>query len=216
MNSQSYDPKAEVEGNADTKVFLAKPGVYAFTVNPEDKLGQQWCPVKKSKGDHDRLERFTAKLTKDLNDILFGIGIDYMLVIEASEPIRGNHAPGKQKSRLHGHGLIRFNTIDSIRDFLLYVTPQLDQIASYKIDYLNDPDVWHRYCHKQQFLHFPMISNMSSWCPNNELWTEIQKTKPNQKPPCLPKGELPEGVDAQRVVDSASHRKHRVRKFKPT
>lgn len=152
--------RTDPEGNSKRKMpcTLIRPGVLAFTFNPGE---QCICPPKVSLGDHDRMGKWKAYVTKTLNQILKTTNIYYYLEIEISEkPCMGNRPPGSQVPRLHGHGLLYIGDNDNLRDFFLYVCPFLDQVSIYEVDTISDPDYWIEYCTKHNWLIDDVITNV--------------------------------------------------------
>lgn len=128
---------------------------YTFTVNPENQHHgkKKACVTEKDKDRDVLINNQWKKLLQE-----FSINsIEFILQMEASEPVRGNRDPDKAVSRLHYHGKIFFTTRDSLRWFLMYGTAILSKICSYEIDELNDPELWEEYCNKQSFLEWPRL-----------------------------------------------------------
>lgn len=137
--------KAEVLLHIDTE--------YAITVNPADKYQYFGKEDVHEAPRCDLVNKYFRNLMQD-----FSINqVEYKLLMECSEPLRGNRRPDKAVPRLHYHGRIYFSSMESIRWFLMYGAGQLAAVCSYSIEPLKDPDGWDAYCNKQAFLKWPKI-----------------------------------------------------------
>ena len=123
------------------KNFIEK-GIYAVTINPDDK--HQYF------GKADRLQLFR---TTCHNGLLFlrSIHVDYHLYIELSEP-KNNSQGSKNGPRLHLHGILKFRSTLSIKNFLLHGIYNLTRWSNYDLDTIKDLDIWKAYCQKQQHI----------------------------------------------------------------
>lgn len=200
MNCPTDDHQLE---DAATKVFLKEPGVYAFTFNPSNSH-QYFVPKKRKTTDESRLDLFMKWIRRTLEELLFMSNIEYVLVIEMTEPIRGGLAPGHQKPRLHGHGMIYLKDLTAIRTFLLDVAPLFDEVVQYELDTINDYAKWREYCHKHQFLGFPIITNVfwedDAYKYMEDIGLSIQRGDPEV--PMIP------------LIDGKSKKVKRTRKIK--
>lgn len=121
--------------------FLEK-GWYSITINPDDK--HQYF------GKADRMQQFRTHVH---NGLLFlkAMHIDYHLYTELSEP-KDNEKWSKNGPRLHCHGIIRFRSTLSIKNFLLMGIYNLTRWCMYKLGHITDVTIWETYCLKQQHI----------------------------------------------------------------
>lgn len=114
-------------------------GWYSVTVNPDDK--HQFF------GKVDRLQKFREHMH---NGLLFlkAMHIDYHFILECSEP-KSNEKWSKLGPRLHCHGIIRFRSTLSIKNFLMVGMYNLTRWCMYDIDTIGDINDWKAYCTKQ-------------------------------------------------------------------
>ncbi len=110
---------------------------YTITLNPSDKY--QYF------GKEQRL----AKYNNQLYESFIGLGIDYYLVTELSEPHKFQ-IQGKKGPRLHSHGIIRFPTTKSLALFLMHGYYTLLRIYGIEIDTITDIETWYSYMTKQK------------------------------------------------------------------
>lgn len=142
--------------------FLEK-GYYAVTINPSDK--HQYF------GKNDRLKLFRNFLHEQLLQ-LSQWKIGYALCLELSEP-KSNSQCSKNGPRLHVHGIIRFTSTLSIKNFLLMGVYNITRYANYDIDTIDDMQIWYDYCHKQQH-----IMKEKEFTNHNDLWADAIKQHP--------------------------------------
>lgn len=131
--------------NLEPKIFFTK-GTYAITINPDDKrqyIGPQ------------RMIKFRNYINAQVLH-LPQKGITYNLYIEISEQLDyKKFTCSNEKSkfpRLHLHGTITFHSKASIKYLLLYFLPQISTWSKYKINTINDINIWDKYCKKQQHI----------------------------------------------------------------
>lgn len=137
------------------KIILSEPGVYALTINPSNDY-QAFTEVQQTHAVNSRLKKFYTGFQKKI-DLVFE-GYDTVNVIEITEPIIGKGKPKDARPRLHSHGLIYFETNEDILYFLLNVAPEMAAWCSYSIKRITDMTLWHKYCHKHQFLGFDILT----------------------------------------------------------
>lgn len=138
--------------------------VYSITINPNDSC--QYYP-KNYPGDWQvRMDAFKQNWSKRFIELLSLFDIDYWLQIECSEPFRSGN---QSEPRLHFHGLIRFQTPESVMQFLLNASHWLLTWSNFKIDSIEDPEEWIDYSEKHTFLPFPAIDNVP---PNYECYLD--------------------------------------------
>lgn len=127
--------------NEKTAVFFKKDTLYTFTLAPHDKY--QFFGKEK---------RF-AQFVNHYNQLFLRYPqykIDICLNIELSEKKDIQYASGG--SRLHLHGVIRFNSNKAIRKFLCDLTYELSLQGRVEIDSMDDKYYWYDYCQKQQHI----------------------------------------------------------------
>lgn len=154
-----------------THVFYKKDTIYSFTLNPSDKHQYFGCA--------DRLTKFHSffyLLFQDLPST-----IQYHFCIELSEPthIVGEYSRGP---RLHFHGVIRFTTLDSIKNWGLFHLDRISRDAQVMIDTCSDILVWQKYCYK--YYHIMRIKPLKSvkmmhnpYDENGDLKEVIKRSK---------------------------------------
>lgn len=142
--------------------FLEK-GYYAITINPSDK--HQYF------GKKDRIQLFRNFLHEQLLS-LSQWRIGYSLCLELSEP-KSNSTASKNGPRLHVHGIIRFTSTLSIKNFLLMGMYNMTRYSNYDIDTIDNMQIWYDYCHKQQH-----IMKEKEFTNHNDLWADAIKTHP--------------------------------------
>lgn len=172
-------PKIDDHPDAPKMSFEPELGTsYAFNINPDD-AHQYFDKTPKStleRIENDRLKRFVQAFTRllqefTLNEILFH------MKVEASFPCKETST--NFRSRLHFHGYIKFPTVHSLRWFYLYGTVILDKVARTIIKPIGDPEGWHKYIHKQDFLKWPEITQFGGE-------GEFYKNDPSDEPDSLP------------------------------
>lgn len=143
--------------HTDKQCHLQLETVYTFNVSPSDKYQYEKAPqsTTEQKGEHNRLQSFTKYWTKFFQEFTIS-EIQFHLQTELSEPVFDGS--GRQVSRLHYHGYIKFPNVSSLRWFLLYGTVLLDKVCRYTIGSIEDPLVWYNYISKQSFLKLPMLT----------------------------------------------------------
>lgn len=141
-----------------TTNFLEK-GWYAITIKPDDK--HQYF------GKVDRLQKFRSHVHEAFL-FLTGYHIDYTFNIELSEP-KTNEKWSKNGPRLHLHGIIRFKSTLSIKNFLLHGIYNLTRWCLYDLDTIGHMDIWYNYCHKQEH-----IMNTEPITNDDSLWKQAQ------------------------------------------
>lgn len=139
----------------EPQVKLHKGVIYSITINPNDKHQYYQSPKANYTSYKDRLKTFKRYWSNMFTEMFSLHETDYYLCIECSEPIDKPTAP-----RLHFHGWIRFNTIDSINEYLLINLRALQSVANINIDTIEDHDYWYDYCHKQEQNGYGVLDNM--------------------------------------------------------
>lgn len=165
------------ERNQKMELFYEVNKWYSITINPNDSYQRYGKGI-------DRL--------KSINQIFFEhlLGysqskIQYKLHYDISEP--RDMVDGKSP-RVHFHGVIRFTTPMSIRNWLLYHSHQLSKMSYVNIDTIDDPNKWIGYCKK-----YDNITLMSPLTNHRGLFMEMLKDYSNeQNNP--PKIMTPQGV----------------------
>jgi len=141
-----------------TAHIVYKKGWYSMSINPDDQ--HQYF------GKDDRLEKFRNYLHANLL-FLKNWHIDYCFHLELSEPT--SNEKSKNGPRLHVHGIIRFRSTLSIKNFLLHGFYKLTRWSMIDIDTISDPDVWYEYCTKQQ-----IIMKEKPFTNDGTLWEQLQ------------------------------------------
>lgn len=150
------DMMARVDSEDRLSSMKYQPGItYTFDINPSDTF-QYIEPCKKSAGDHDRLKEFEKNLIKLVNKITT-YDIEVVLQIECSQPYSGEF---KKCARLHAHGLIRFLSLESIKQFDLYIASELFMYGTIKIDTIKDLEQRYRYMTKNILFGYPEIGHI--------------------------------------------------------
>lgn len=151
--TSTKDTSKEDKDDIKSLQLFYKPGLYAITINPCDKK------------QYFRSEARVLNVKKYMYSLLELYGDDdirYHLYWELSEP-KDNAVYGKQGSRLHFHGFIRFLTNKSVKRFLLYHQSLMAIETQYKIEHISDKRSWYNYCVKQQkIIDITPISNVES------------------------------------------------------
>lgn len=101
---------------------------YSFTLNPNDKRQYFDCT--------DRIEKLTEFMEHELLEIP---NVDIDMHMEIS-----------RNGRLHFHGTISFNTIDSIKHFYVVKMHPWQQFCNLVIETITDKDKWEEYCKKSK------------------------------------------------------------------
>jgi len=140
--------------------FLEK-GWYSITINPDDK--HQFF------GKADRMQQFRSYVHAGLL-FLKTMHIDYHLYLELSEP-KTNAKWSKNGPRLHCHGILRFRSTLSIKNFLLMGIYNLTRWCNYDIDTIDSMETWHLYCTKQQH-----IIKEEPFTNDSSLWKQAEQT----------------------------------------
>jgi len=155
--SNDNGPKGPLPDSFDDKVMLHVNRVYAITINPVD--GHQYFVGRPKDGitSNGRLEKFKSYWTSHSPLSKIALYAKFWMNTELSEPVRGDSAT--QRPRLHLHGVIRFDDIEGIKQFLLYEAVDLSAICRYDIKPLEDWMTWRRYMYKQAFLGLPCMKN---------------------------------------------------------
>ncbi len=112
---------------------------YAITINLNDK----WQFF----GSCGRLDRAKAFLSEQLIH-LTNNDTHYELYCELSEP--RDNTISKNGPRVHFHGVIYFENVRAVRHFLLYEWYSLSRYSKFKIDSIDNIEIWESYCQKQQ------------------------------------------------------------------
>lgn len=126
--------------------YYVKGKKYSITINPIDKY--QFNATSK------RIQKFKSFVY----DQLVGIGPEYKLYIEFSEP-HGMKTQGYLGPRLHLHGTIEFKSTRDIGNWLCYDMYNIYKWASMDIDVVNDEEIWYNYCTKQKLIKNNLITN---------------------------------------------------------
>lgn len=158
------DAKDTQEWRAST---LLHPKVtYAITINPDDKRQYFTAPPASYK---QRLKEFKTRWRKAFVEFFDLYDTDYHLFLECSEPYRKGQDP--RPPRLHFHGYIRFHDAEAVLQFLLVTTRALQTMANIIIDTIDPSTSWKYvdYCEKQQYLPYPIFSNIP---PHEEDYIE--------------------------------------------
>lgn len=153
-DTEPLDIDHEEAGLKESKLVLSRPNVYALTINPSDDF-QHFTSANQTHEANNRLESFKTDFRKLLDRVFEYHSV--VMVVEISEPITGRQKPKQARPRLHAHGLIQFDDNEDIRDFLLNVAPELAAVCSYSVKPIGDLGKWDTYCHKQQFLGWPVM-----------------------------------------------------------
>lgn len=142
------------------EVFYKKDVMYSFTYNPSDK----WQYF----GESDRY----AKCRAHFYSLLLPLSpncIQYKMVMELSEPRKGNH--GYSGPRYHIHGWFKFSHVKGIYWFLEQYLYTVSRTGLYDIDTVSDELHWNKYMTKQAHIYGKRnVSFMSSveMDPNSE------------------------------------------------
>lgn len=142
------------------KTNFYEKGWYSITINPSDKY--QYF------GKSDRMQQFRNHVHTGLL-FLKAMHIDYHLYTELSEP-KDNTKWSKNGPRLHCHGIIRFRSTLSIKNFLLMGIYNLTRWCIYDIDTIKDINIWEQYCLKQQH-----IIKEKPFCNDDSLWKQAKE-----------------------------------------
>ena len=130
---------------------------YAFTLNPCDELQ---CDKSNSVR---RFSDFKSQIRICLQNLLSPY-MKWKFYIELSKA-----------GRLHLHGTVSFNDMESILMFFMYSVKKLMASFTYELDTIKDRSVWHTYCTKQERLFgelnqeidskkpIPIIVGIDSW-----------------------------------------------------
>lgn len=144
-----------------TAVKYQKGVPYSITINPHDNY-----QFLKEQSGKDRLMKFINYMNEVLMP-LTKMRIEYYFCIELSEPFKIRHR--SSGSRLHLHGIIRFNSSYSVFQFLSHFSSKLAEVGDTDIDTIGDLDEWDLYIHKQNHIFKskdPRLSNIleySEW-----------------------------------------------------
>lgn len=157
------DPMPESNDNdpafkANTKLLYDK-GVYALTINPDDK--HQFV------GKPDRLSKFRNMMYESL--LCYSqYGIQYTMWIEISEP--DSNVSCSLGPRLHLHGILKFCSKKAVRHFLLTEFYKLTRYSVIKLKPIDNIDQWLKYCTKQQhIMDTPMLSSSDGIIDHNNI-----------------------------------------------
>mgnify|MGYP003384953388 CR=1 FL=1 len=120
--------------------YYNKQQLYTITINPSDR--HQYY------NNQDRLSKVRNWLHEKLMETFDANNVKYDTRIEISEP-HGNLI-NHQGPRVHLHGIFKFTSTLSIKNYLLFGQHKLNKEASIEIDICNDPILWAHYCDKQQ------------------------------------------------------------------
>lgn len=116
--------------------------LYTITVNPEEQYEQH----------NDRVER-VVRLVKRKMDKL---SLQYNLYAELSNPL----SPTKHRfPRVHFHGLIMFENMSQISKWYNEDYFKMVSLGYFEIDILNDINIWHTYCTKEQDIMSKLINS---------------------------------------------------------
>lgn len=164
------------ERNQKIDLFYEVNRWYSITINPNDTYQRY------GKG----IERLDA-IKQIFFEHLLGYSqskISYCLHFDISEP--RDMVDGKS-SRVHFHGVIKFNTPISIRNWQLYHSHQLSKMSYVNIDTIDDPIKWIAYCKK-----YDHITRMNPMTNHKDLFGKMTNEYKNEsnKPPQIitPKG----------------------------
>lgn len=108
---------------------------YSFTINPNDK--RQYFENTEGVAFH-RINKLKEFMEQELLEIP---NVDIDIYMECS-----------RNGRLHFHGTICFNTIDSIKTFYISKINQWLTFSNIEIAELKDPEIWLVYCTKSKHL----------------------------------------------------------------
>lgn len=111
---------------------------YEFTINFDNDHQHTHL------NDIQRIE----KIEISMKDILKHYNMKYHLKLEISEPQYGQIGT---LPRVHYHGVLRFETYESVVQFLLIGISKLCSIGRYQFNPLR-PEYWKRYINKQQHI----------------------------------------------------------------
>lgn len=123
----------------EKSTFYNKDQFYTFTLAPHDKY-QFFGKDKRFSMFINHYNEFFLKYPT--------YKIDICLNIELSE--KKDIQYGSSGSRLHLHGIIKFNSNKAIKKFLLHLTHELSLQGRTEIDTIKDKFYWYDYCQKQQ------------------------------------------------------------------
>lgn len=145
--SDGHDRKSEPKG-------LQARTLYALTINPSDKLQYFGLPYK------DRLKKSHDSIVKLLSELCH-YKISYWFNTEVSTPTTNSDNMHLVGSRIHLHGVIRFNDKDALFYFLLEFMTLLCKTSNWDIKPVTDPTAWYEYCKKEPCLnHIYEIDNL--------------------------------------------------------
>lgn len=149
------DMMARVDSEDRLSAMKYQPGItYTFDIDPNDSF-QYLSSPKNSTGDHDRLKEFEKCMNKVVHDIM-KYDIEVVVQLECSQPYSGEF---KKCARLHAHGLIRFLSLDAIKQFDLYISTELFMMGTIKIDTIKDLEKRYRYMTKNILFGYPEIGH---------------------------------------------------------
>lgn len=116
----------------DKQIFYQINKVYSLSINYDNTIQS----IK-------NYYRRAGRIKENLN-ILTKNKIKHILHFDISEPREIiNNIP-----RLHLHGIIYFKTNKQIRIWLTDIIPHIAEIATIKIDTIQDINIWEKYCKK--------------------------------------------------------------------
>lgn len=125
--------------------------IYTFDLAPSDTYQYRSAPQRKT-GDFDREYEFHKTFQKLIRQ-LYDRDIDIQVCIEISQPYDGSP---KTCSRLHLHGLIRWQNREAQKWFDLYGSTLCFKLGTLKIDTIEHESALNdriKYCKKQQKSH---------------------------------------------------------------
>lgn len=120
---------------------------YAFTLNPCDKLQYD------ESNSLRRFSDFKSQMRVSLQNLLSPY-MRWKFYIEISKA-----------GRLHLHGTVSFNDLESILMFFMSAVTKLQAQFTYELDTIKDPKIWHDYCTKQEQLFGDRMQELNSTKP---------------------------------------------------